>query len=126
VVAAVTTPVCFLFMGDYLHGGIDRQAIENIVDRVNILCYGTAPDEAGRTIREAVGNMADPGKLICGLNGHHPLDSAELMLSMLQAVHENGARRFSYYNYGMISFRNLAWIGAAIARVRAIDQETTS
>ena len=123
--AAVETPVSFLYMGDYLHGGIEREAIEAIVDRVNVLCYGSSPEQASRTIRETIQTMADPGKLICGLQGHHPIDSSELMLGMLQTVYENGARRFSYYNYGMISLRNLAWIKEAIATVRAIDRDAS-
>ena len=123
---AIETPVCFLYMGDYHQGGIERAAIEAIVDRVHILCYGSSPEQAATTIRDMIPTMGDPSKLTCGLNGHHPIDSAELMLSMLEAVYEGGARRFAYYNYGMISRRNLTWIKEAIARVRAVDHDSNS
>ena len=65
--------------------------------------------------------MDDPSMLICGLNGHKPIDSAEQMREIITAIYEAGARRFSYYNYGMISRRNLRWIAEAIAAVRALD-----
>ena len=42
------------------------------------------------------------------------------MRDIITAVYETGARRFSYYNYGMISRRNLRWIAEAIAKVRTL------
>lgn len=118
---AIGTPISFLCMGDYLNNGIDRDAIERTVDYVHVLCYGNDLEEAGRTAREAAAAVSDPAMMICGLEGHHPLDSAELIHGILSAVYESGARRFSYYNYGMISHRNLGWIRDAIAAVREVD-----
>jgi hypothetical protein len=108
-------------MGNYYNNGIVRESIEKIVERVNVLCYSATPEAAGKTAADTIVDMADPSMLICGLNGHNPIDSAELMRGIITAVYEAGARRFSYYNYGMISWRNLGWIKEAIAAVRALD-----
>ncbi len=123
---AVKMPVSFLYMGNYHHHGIDRKPIEQIVDWVNVLCYSGSPDEAGQRAQETLADMDDPSMLICGLNGHRPIDSAEQMRDIIAAVYQTGARRFSYYNYGMISRRNLKWIAAAIAAVRALDADAPS
>ena len=90
-------------------------------DRGNALFCGTDPDEVRRAVQATVGEMTDPSMLVAGLNGHNPVDSAELMKELLLAAYEGGARRFSYYNYGMISRRNLGWIGDAVAAARALD-----
>ena len=108
-------------MGNYYNNGIERASIETIVDRVNVLCYSGSPEEASQTAQETLAGMADPARLICGLNGHQPIDRAEQMRAILTAVYKTGARRFSYYNYGMISRRNLRWIAEAIAAVRGLD-----
>ncbi len=118
---AVKIPVSFLYMGNYYNNGIDRKAIEQIVDWVNVLCYSGSPAEASQRAQETLADMADPSMLVCGLNGHRPIASAEQMRDIIAAVYEAGARRFSYYNYGMISRRNLRWIAAAIAAVRTRD-----
>ena len=118
---AVKMPISFLYMGNYYNNGIDRKPIEQIVDRVNVLCYSGSPEEASQRAQETLAGIADPSMLICGLNGHQPIDSAEQMRAIITAVYETGARRFSYYNYGMISQRNLRWIAEAIAAVRALD-----
>ena len=114
-------PVSFLYMGNYHNNGIDRKPIEQIVDWVNVLCYSGSPEEASQRAQETLAGMDDPSMLICGLNGHQPIDSAEQMRDIIAAIYETGARRFSYYNYGMISQRNLRWIAEAIAAVRALD-----
>lgn len=119
----VKMPVSFLYMGNYYNNGIERKAIEKIVDRVNVLCYSGSPDEASQTAAATLAGMDDPSMLICGLNGHQPIDSAEQMRAIITALYETGVRRFSYYNYGMISRRNLRWIAAAIAAVRALDAD---
>ena len=108
-------------MGNYYNNGIDRKPIEKIVDWVNVLCYSGSPEEASQRAQETLAGMDDPSMLICGLNGHKPIDSAEQMREIITAIYEAGARRFSYYNYGMISQRNLRWIAEAIAAVRALD-----
>ena len=118
---AVKMPVSFLYMGNYHNNGIDRKPIEKIVDWVNVLCYSDSPEEASQRAQETLAGMDDPSMLICGLNGHKPIDSAEQMREIITAIYETGARRFSYYNYGMISRRNLRWIAEAIAAVKAID-----
>ena len=74
-------------------------------------------------VQDTVATMADPSILVAGLIAHCPIDSAELMKDILLAAHEGGARRFSYYNYGIIPERSLKWIGDAIAAVRALDAE---
>jgi len=43
------------------------------------------------------------------------------MREIITAVYETGVHWFSYYNYGMISRRNLGWIAEAIAAVRVLD-----
>ena len=118
---AVKMPVSFLYMGNYHNNGIDRKPIEKIVDWVNVLCYSGSPEEASQRAQETLAGMDDPSMLVCGLNGHKPIDSAEQMREIITAIYETGARRFSYYNYGMISRRNLRWIAEAIAAVRALD-----
>ena len=118
---AVKMPVSFLYMGNYHNNGIDRKPIEKIVDWINVLCYSGSPEEASQRAQETLAGMDDPSMLICGLNGHKPIDSAEQMREIITAIYETGARRFSYYNYGMISQRNLRWIAEAIAAVRALD-----
>ncbi len=118
---AVKMPVSFLYMGNYYNNGIDRKPIEQIVDRVNVLCYSGSPEEASHRAQETLAGMDDPSMLICGLNGHQPIDSAEQMRAIIAAVYKAGARRFSYYNYGMISRRNFRWIAEAIAAVHALD-----
>ena len=118
---AVKMPVSFLYMGNYHNNGIDRKPIEQIVDWVNVLCYSGSPEQASQRAQETLAGMDDPSMLICGLNGHNPIDSAEQMRDIIAAIYETGARRFSYYNYGMISRRNLRWIAEAIAAVRALD-----
>ena len=118
---AVKMPVSFLYMGNYYNNGIDRKPIEQIVDWVNVLCYSGSSEEASQRAQETLDGMDDPSMLICGLNGHQPIDSAEQMRDIITAIYETGARRFSYYNYGMISRRNLRWIAEAIAAVRALD-----
>ena len=100
---AVKMPVSFLYMGNYHNNGIDRKPIEKIVDWVNVLCYSGSPEEASQRAQETLDGMDDPSMLICGLNGHKPIDSAEQMRDIIAAIYETGARRFSYYNYGMIS-----------------------
>ena len=118
---AVKMPVSFLYMGNYHNNGIDRKPIEKIVDWVNVLCYSGSPEEASQRAQETLAGMDDPSMLVCGLNGHKPIDSAEQMREIITAIYETGARRFSYYNYGMISRRNLRWIAEAIAAVRVLD-----
>ena len=45
---AIKMPVSFLYMGNYYNNGIDRKPIEQIVDRVNVLCYSGSPEEASQ------------------------------------------------------------------------------
>jgi hypothetical protein len=118
---AIKAPISFLYMGNYYNNGIERKSIEPVVERVNVLCYSNSPEQAAKTAADTLAGMADPAMLICGLNGHNPIGSAALMREIITAVYETGARRFSYYNYGMISRRNLRWIAEAIAAVRALD-----
>ena len=90
--SAIETPISYQYMGDYPHGAIDRAAIEGIINYVHLLCYGDDPVAAGRLARETAKTMTDGATLICGLEGHHPLDSAETMHAFLKTVYENGVR----------------------------------
>ena len=117
----VNVPISFIYMGSYLGSGLDRKAIEKITDRSNALFYGTSADGVRDGVRGRAEIMDDPSMLIAGLISSGGIDSAEHMKEILLAAYEGGARRFSYYNYGMTPVRNFRWIGGAIEAVRALD-----
>lgn len=116
--AELKTPISFLYMGDYLYNGIDSQAIEQLVDQVEILCYGSDPAQARAQAETRRARMAEPGKLLAGLLAYHPVADPRTLREVIGAVHAAGVRRFSYYNYGMIPQRHFPWIREALDEVR--------
>lgn len=118
---AVKTPISFLYMGDYLNNGIDCRAIERLVDRVEVLCYGNSPPQTRRAVAEQRARMERPDMLVVGLSGFQPVDSAPVLRDVLRAAHQAGARCFSYYNYGMIPRRHFRWIREALDGVRQLS-----
>lgn len=116
--AELETPISFLYMGDYLHNGIDRAAIEGLVDQVEILCYGSDPAQARAQAEAERGRMSAPDKLLAGLLGYHPVADPHTLREVLAAVRAAGVRRFSYYNYGLIPRKHFPWIRQALDEVR--------
>jgi len=115
------TRISFLYMGDYYYNGTDQEAIESLVDQVEILCYGSDVAQARAQAQAQRGRMRSPEKLLAGLSGFHPVADEKTLREVIGAVHAAGVRRFSYYNYGMIPQRHFPWIREALDEVRRHD-----
>ena len=112
---ATGVEVSFLLMGDQYFAGINRQAIIDRADRVEILAYSNDPDQIGTAVDGVSADLDEMGKLVVGLQFYPPCthSSAE-MVACVEAATKRGISQFSYYNYGIAPRANSPWVGDCI------------
>ena len=69
---ATGVEVSFLLMGDQYFAGINRQAIIDRADRVEILAYSNDPDQIGTAVDGVSADLDEMGKLVVGLQFYPP------------------------------------------------------
>lgn len=98
-------------MGDRYCSGINRQAIIEQVDRVEILAYANDPAQVVAAIEAVAMDPKDNNKLVVGLQFYPPCaHSAEELLACVEGAVNHGISQFSYYNYGIAPKANLNWV----------------
>ena len=108
----------YIDMGDWWGRGADLAAIGAIADRLEVLCYGRDPDRT----RAAVGRLAaatgDPRRVTVGFCAYPPATpDPETLSANVCAAQASGAGGFSFYHYGIMPARNLAWVRGAIGQL---------
>ena len=105
----------YIGMGDPLSTGAPFGALLDVADNFEILAYTSDLDSIRTRVKEAANRAGDASRLTIGLQAYPPAArSAEELASEVEAVKSCGVERLSFYNYGIMPFANLAWIGKAL------------
>ncbi len=109
-------------IGDTAVGGWDADEMAEIADAIELLCYTAKPDVVEAMVSAASSERCQPDDLIVGLSAYtpHTPSSRTLVRNVRQAL-RMGVRGFSFYNYGIMPERNLAWVREAVSTINAAD-----
>jgi hypothetical protein len=109
-------------IGDSTAGGWDGAEIARIADAIELLCYTDQPARVGSMVSAASPHFCAPDDLIVGLSAFTPhTPSQEVLTRNVRQALSMGVRDFSFYNYGIMPERNLAWVRDAVAIIREAD-----
>lgn len=111
---AGATPIYIMPSGPDWLTGVDRAHVARLVERLEVLAYGS-PSAVAAATREALGQAADAGRLAVGLSLLSPeTPDRETCLVSVRAAREAGAQNICFYNYGLASLERLGWMQAAL------------
>ena len=120
--AAGDTFLVAMQIGDTNVGGWDGAAIAEIADAIELLCYTAQPAQVENMVSAASTQFCDPDDLIVGLSVYTPhTPSPKVLVRNVRQALRMGVRGFSFYNYGIMPERNLAWVRDAVAIIRDAD-----
>lgn len=125
--AAAGLPISVIAMGDVWTSFCDAREIARIAEDLVTLAYTPSPDQVVAqltTLAEAASVGAD--RVVVGLQAYGTAaPDRETLLACVDRALEAGARRFSFYNYGIMPPAHLPWLrdAAALIRQRAGDHD---
>jgi hypothetical protein len=96
--------------------GLDLGALGDVLDYATVLAYHSDPAVVRDDVA-AAGTLLDAPVHAGILAGHPIVDSGESLSALVRAAVDAGARRLSFYGYGVLPDRNLDWIGTALDQV---------
>jgi hypothetical protein len=104
--------------------GTDLGAMAKHCDGLEIAFYEADP---GRVLADVLDcrRRAGPHAAISAIlrPGHPDMATEAQLRSTISTLAEQGIRRFSFYNFGLLRRHNLDWIRSAVAMVRALATE---
>lgn len=102
-------------IGDTNVGGWDGADIAEISDAIELLCYTAEPAVVESMVSTASTQFCEPDDLIVGLSVLAPhTPSQKVLIRNVRQALRMGVRGFSFYNYGIMPERNLAWVKEAV------------
>ncbi len=109
-------------IGDTSVGGWDADAIANIADAIELLCYTAKADVVEAMVSAASSPKCRPDDLIVGLSTYTPhTPSPQVLIRNVRQALRMGVRGFSFYNDGIMPERNLAWVRDAVSVINDAD-----
>jgi hypothetical protein len=109
-------------IGDTSVGGWDGDEIAQIADAIELLCYTAKPAVVEAMVSTASSESCQPDDLIVGLSAYTPhTPSPKVLIRNVRQALRLGVRGFSFYNYGIMPERNLAWVRDAVAIINDAD-----
>jgi len=109
-------------IGDSTVGGWDGAEIAEVADAIELLCYTAQPARVEAMVSAASGQFCAADDLIVGLSAYTPhTPSPKVLTRNVRQALRMGVRGFSFYNYGIMPERNLAWVRDAVAIIRAAE-----
>jgi hypothetical protein len=107
-------PVYLMTVGPAWLSGADRGRLAPLVDRVEVLAYGS-PGEVAATARSATTEVTRLDRLAIGLSLLEPETPDEASFrAACDAVAKLGIERLILYNYGLTDAPRVAWVTAAL------------
>lgn len=98
----------------WMHG-LDLEAHGEHLDYYTVMAYEPSVEEAVDDYTATVERSPNAGVDAGLLPGHPIVTDGETVASQVDELVEAGVDRISFYNYGLLPERNLAWIADAIA-----------
>jgi hypothetical protein len=99
--------------------GLDPREVSHIADSITILAYSPDVNEVRKTIETAAKAVGGARRLRVGYHTYPPnTPDKETLLRNIRASLELGVRAFSFYNYGIMPRRSLAWTKEAVRLIR--------
>jgi len=99
--------------------GLDVAEAAKVADSITVLAYSPDVEEVRRIVRAAAGPAGGAGKLRAGFHTYSPNNpDRETLLRNVEAARALGVRAFSFYNYGIMPRRSLAWTRDAVSAIR--------
>jgi hypothetical protein len=99
--------------------GLDVKQAIGAAESITVLAYSPDVEEVRRIIREAAVPAGGAGRLRAGYHTYPPnTPDRETLLRNIRASLDLEVRGFSFYNYGIMPRRSLAWAREAVAMIR--------
>jgi hypothetical protein len=96
------------------NAGVDVGQLSSLVDGFVLMAYYPTPEEVTRAV-EAFPATVPGSRVLVGLQACFPfLRSRDQIVQTLQACLAHGHQRFSFYNFGLVPYRVMDWIGEAL------------
>jgi len=96
----------------WMHGA-DLEALSDYLDYHTVIAYESSREAVTDRV-EAAERLTGDAPLHAGiLPGHPAVKDASTVADIVEGLSERGIERVSFYNYGLLSDRNLEWIRSA-------------
>lgn len=117
---AAGLPLSAIAMGDAWTSLCDYAEIAGVAETVETLAYTPSPDVVDRRVRALAREAEVPvDRVVVGLQAFGaPAPDERTLLACVDRALDLGARRFSFYNYGIIPPAQVSWLRAAVDSIR--------
>lgn len=100
--------------------GMDVRRAAEAIDSITVLAYSPEPEKIRSIIRTAAVPAGGAGKIRAGYHTYAPNSpDRETLLRTVGAGLDEGVRKFSFYNYGIMPRKSLAWTRDAVRLIRS-------
>jgi hypothetical protein len=107
------------------NAGADAARLARIVDGLVLMAYYPTPEELSAALQNLAPTVP-ASSVVVGLQVCFPfLKRREQIPLMLKACLDRGYRRFFFYNFGLVPYRVMDWIGGALNELSGGQSEST-
>ncbi len=100
--------------------GLDVKRAAEVVESITVLAYSPSPEKIRAIVSGAADPAGGPAKIRAGYHTYPPeTPDLSALRATVGAALQLGVRAFSFYNYGIMPRRSLAWTREAVRLIRA-------